>query len=152
MAGVGRPKALLALEQVEREQLTRWARRATSAQAQAQALRSKVVLASANGANNTEVAAKLTVSSHTVTKWRARFAAERLDGPVDKPRPGRPALISVNQVEKIIVATLESTPKNATHLSVASMAKRSDLPKSTIGPVSTCTSSATTTPPTKHRR
>ena len=69
----------------------------------------------------------------TVGKWRARFIELRLDGLADDPRPGRPASITAEQVEDVVVATLESTPKNATHWSRASMAKRSGLSKSTIG-------------------
>jgi transposase len=57
----------------------------------------------------------------------------RLDGLSDDPRPGRPATLSTEQCEEVLVATLESTPKNATHWTRASMAKRSGLSKSTIG-------------------
>jgi len=42
-------------------------------------------------------------------------------------------VITVDQVEEVIVATLESTPKNQTHWSRSSMATRSGLSKSTIG-------------------
>ncbi|CCQ46143.1 putative transposase [Pseudarthrobacter siccitolerans] len=131
MANVGRPKAPLELSDEERETLSRWARRAKSAQALA--TRSKIVLGSAEGLSNVEVGARCGVEPHTVAKWRRRFLERRLDGLVDDPRPGRPASITSDQVEDVVVVTLESTPKNATHWSRAKMAERSGLSKSTIG-------------------
>ena len=119
------------LTEDEREQLTRWSRRAKSSQALA--LRSRIVLACADGADNKTVAARLGCAAVTVGKWRARFVELRLDGLLDEPRPGRPPSISIDQVEAVVVATLEQTPTNATHWSRAKMAERSGLSKSTIG-------------------
>jgi transposase len=132
MPRTGRPKAELLLTDVERAQLTRWARRATSSQALA--LRSRIVLACAVAdVPNTVVAKELRCSAATVGKWRGRFIEDRLEGLVDEDRPGRPSSVSLDQVEEVIVATLESTPRDATHWSQSSMAKKSGLSRSTIG-------------------
>jgi len=131
MPRTGRPKVLLELTSQEREQLVRWARRRKSSQVLA--LRSRIVLACAEGLNNKEVADRVGVSQPTVGKWRSRFVALRLDGLGDDPRPGRPPSITAEEVEDVVVATLESTPRNATHWSRSSMAARSGLSKSSIG-------------------
>ena len=122
---------MLELTSDESEQLERWVRRRKSAQALA--LRSRIVLACATGLTNQEVAAQLGVSMPTVGKWRSRFVESRLDGLVDEPRSGRKPTITAEQVEDVVVATLESTPEHATHWSRKKMAERSGLSKSTIG-------------------
>lgn len=131
MPRTGRPKAELVLTVDEREQLQRWARRRKSSQALA--LRSRIVLACAEGADNKAVAVELGCAAATVGKWRGRFVQHRLDGLTDEARPGRPATVTADQVEDVVVATLESTPANATHWSRAKMAERTGLSRSTIG-------------------
>ncbi|MEV5787036.1 IS630 family transposase [Streptomyces sp. NPDC052287] len=127
----GRPKGGLVLTDIEREQLTRWARRAKTSQALA--LRARIVLACAEDTSNKRVAAGLGTSVSTVGRWRRRFLESRLEGLADELRPGRPPSILLDRVEEVIVTTLESTPRNATHWSRASMAERTGLSKSTIG-------------------
>lgn len=131
MAGKGRPVAEVVLTGEERETLTRWSRRAKSSQALA--LRCRIVLGCAEGKSNQDVAAELGVWPQTVGKWRRRFVAARLEGLVDEPRPGAPRTVTDEQVEQVVVATLERTPADATHWSRASMASESGLSRSTVG-------------------
>ena len=107
-----------------------WARRRTSAQALAE--RSRIVLAAADGLKNTEIAERLAVTRGTAAKWRARFAAARVQGLLDEPRPGRPRTISDAQVEEVIVRTLETTPSDATHWSTRSLAAELGLSQSAV--------------------
>jgi transposase len=115
----------------ERDTLQRWARRPKSAQALAR--RCRIVLGCAAGKSNKEVATELGVSQQMVCKWRGRFVADRVDGLADEPRPGAPRTIGDEQIEAVVVATLERQPEDATHWSRASMAKESGLSKSTVG-------------------
>src|SRR3954470_9165173 len=119
------------LDAGEREQLERWARRRSSAQALA--LRSRIVLFAAEGLKNTEIAERLNIDHATVRKWRKRFGELRLDGLSDEPRSGRPRTISDAQVEELIVRTLETAPKDATHWSTRSMAAQTGLSRETVG-------------------
>lgn len=125
------PKAVeIVLSDEEREQLEAWARRRKSAQALAQ--RSRIVLRAAAGERNTKIAAELGVTRPMVAKWRSRFAAERLEGLVDEPRPGRPRTVGDAKVEEVIVRTLESAPKDATHWSTRSLAREVGLSQTAV--------------------
>ena len=92
----GRPTAQITLTDDERQTLERWARRRRSSQALA--LRCRIVLACAAGVSNVEVGEQLGVHAVTVAKWRRRFAARRLEGLGDEPRPGVPRSITDEQV------------------------------------------------------
>lgn len=131
MAKMGRPVAELVLSENERVQLVRWSQRAKSSQVLAQ--RCRIILACADGLTNQEAAVQVGVWPQTVGKWRRRFLLTRLDGLVDEPRPGRPSSVTLDQVEEVIVATLESKPANATHWSQSLMADKTGLSRSTIG-------------------
>lgn len=131
MTRTGRPKAELVLTSEERGQLQRWVRRRKSSQAPAP--RSRIVLATEVGLSNKDIGALVGCSQPTVRKWRTRFIEFCLDGLYDEPRPGRPATITTDGVEDVIVATLEETPNNATCRSRTKMAERASLSRTTIG-------------------
>jgi transposase len=121
----------LVLSGEERQILAGWARRRKTAQALA--LRSRIVLACADGATVTAVGAGLGVSRDTVRKWRSRFLAARLEGLSDEPRPGAPRKITDEQVELVITKTLEERgPGQDTHWSTRSMATATGMSQSAI--------------------
>ena len=128
--GAGRPKVELILSDAEQDQLSVWSQRRKTAQALA--LRSRIVLACARGAENKMVAAELKIAKQTVCKWRGRFIQSRLDGLLDAPRPGAPRTIDDARVDAVIAKTLKSQPMNTTHWSTRTMAKEAKLSQTAV--------------------
>lgn len=126
----GRPKAKLVVNDEERERLRAYTRRGTTAQQLA--MRARIVLACADGLDNKTAAEKLGIAAATVGRWRRRFVSERLDGLLDEPRPGVPRTVTDEMVENVVVQTLESTPRGATHWSTRQMAKSVGLSRATV--------------------
>jgi len=130
MGGLMPVRVDVTLSEEEREVLERWARRPTSAQALA--LRCRIVLAASGGEQSKEIAARLGCSTQTVGRWRGRFARRGLDGLHDEPRPGKPRQIGDEDIERVIVKTLEESPPNATHWSTRSMAAATGMSQSAV--------------------
>jgi transposase len=126
----GRPKAVLTVNPEQRAQLEAWTRRRTTAQSLA--LRARIVLACAEVSDNGRVAGRLGVTRQMVGRWRQRFIERGVDGLLDEPRPGAPRQISDAAVERVVTLTLESKPKDATHWSTRSLAKRTGLSRMSI--------------------
>jgi transposase len=133
MARRGRPTVKIELNGSERKTLERWARRHSSSQALA--LRCRIVLACAGGRTDRDVAAELGVHPVTVSKWRHRFAKDRLDGLVDAPRPGAARKVTDEIVEAVVVEALETTPPDATHWSTRELAKRHGISHETVSQI-----------------
>jgi transposase len=123
-------RAEIVLGEEEREVLERWARRPKSAQALA--LRCGIVLAAAAGESSREIAARLNCSRTTVGRLHGRFARRGLDGLHDEPRPGKPRSIGDDDIERVIVKTLEEQPPDATHWSTRSMAAATGMSQTAV--------------------
>jgi transposase len=67
-----------------------------------------------------------------VGKWRSRFLKTRLEGLYDEPRPGAPRKVNDDQVEQVVIQTLESTPRGQTPWSTRELAKATGLSRMTI--------------------
>ncbi len=128
---MGRPKAELVVTESERAELARLTKR--SRVNRDLAFRAKLVLACADGASNTDVARQHRTTNQTVGKWRRRFIESRLDGLYDEPRVGGPRKISDEQVEAVIVQTLETKPYGHTHWSTRKMAKKAGMSHTMVG-------------------
>jgi transposase len=120
----------LLLTEDERRTLEQWTRRPTTAQRLA--VRSRMVLACAEGLTNRAVAKRLHVSSNSVCKWRERFRVRRLPGLTDEPRPGAPRKATDDRIVDVITRTLEGPSTHATQWTTRSMADVAGLSKATI--------------------
>jgi transposase len=122
--------AAVALSDEERAVLMSWSRRLKTANGLA--VRSRIVLAAADGLGNTAIAHELGIAVSSARKWRSRFVAQRLEGLTDEPRPGRPRTVTDEQVEAVITRTLETAPADATHWSTRSLAAQLGLSQSAV--------------------
>ncbi len=129
----GRPLPELVLSVAENNQLVEWTRRHKTSQALA--LRSRIILACAQNVPNGAVARRVRTTPQTVGKWRRRFVERRLDGLLDEPRPGTPRCLGDAQVERLIATTLNELPRDATHWSTRSLARKLKLSQSTVSRV-----------------
>jgi transposase len=127
----GRPKAALVISDDERVELVRLTKRARTDRHVA--FRARIILACAEESSNVEVARLLRASGNTVGMWRRRFVEFRVDALYDEPRVGAPRKVSDEDVEAVIIKTLESTPKGRTHWSTRKMAKSAGISHSTVG-------------------
>ena len=118
------------LDEAERCELEARTRRRKISRADA--MRAEIVLLAADGTTNLAIAEQLGVTRVTVATWRKRFAAKRLDGLADEPRPGAPRKIGDEKIAEVVTTTLETMPAAATHWSTRSMAKASGLSISTV--------------------
>jgi transposase len=126
----GRPKTELVLSEDERQRLESWAHRSRTAPQLAR--RARIVLLCADGLDNKSAAKSLRLTAQTVGRWRARFVRDRLEGLHDEPRPGAPRKVTDAEIEQVVIRTLESTPRGATHWSVRSMAKACGMSRMTV--------------------
>jgi transposase len=131
MARTGRPKAELVLTDEERAELVRLTRRSRTNYNIA--FRARIVLSCAATLSNRAVAQRLRCDEGTVGRWRARFVRDRLDGLYDEPRVGGPRRISDEQVEAIVVKTLETKPDGRTHWSTRKMAEKAGISHTMVG-------------------
>ena len=127
---MGKAAFAIDLDATERRELQSLARAQKTGQAMAR--RARIVLAAAAGMENQAICVEVGADANTVGKWRRRFAADRLDGLLDEPRPGIPRKIGDDDIADTIRRTLETTPDGATHWSLRSMAKAVGYAPSTI--------------------
>ena len=127
---MGRPLTPLTLSESERDELRSITR--SRSMPQSLATRARMVLLSADGESNTDIAERLGLSKPTVGIWRKRYRTQRIAGLYDEPRPGGPRSIHDEQVATLLRKTLKTKPKDGTHWSCRSIAAETKLSKSTV--------------------
>lgn len=126
----GRPKQELVLSEDERTQLCSLA--GSRSLPHAIVARAQVVLWSAEGLTNSEIALRLNWTNTTVGKWRRRFLDKRIPGLYDELRTGRPRTIEDEKIAALLKRTLSGKPKSGTHWTVRDAARANGMSKSTV--------------------
>jgi putative transposase len=127
---MGRPLATLSLTEAEHEELVAMTR--SRSMPQSIATRARIVLLSADGESNSDIAERLGLTRATVGIWRKRYLTQRLTGLYDEPRPGGPRSIRDEQIAALLRKTLNTKPKDGTHWTCRSIAEETKLSKSTV--------------------
>jgi len=128
---MGRPRDWeITLTEIERQSLTECVRSRSAPHGLVR--RSRIVLASASGHSNTEIARELGVSVPCVCLWRNRFLAQGLVGLYGEQRPGRPRSHDDEAVAALLNRVLQSRPASGTHWTVRGASAATGIPKSTV--------------------
>ena len=95
--------------------------------------RARILLLTAGGMQDKQIAAKLKIMPEKAARWRNRF----LDGGLaaldkDAPRPGRPSTITPEKIQEVVRKTTQEKPSNATHWSTRTMAKAAELSEKSV--------------------
>src|SRR5438552_9998863 len=130
LMAMGRPKAALVLRPEQREQLEGLA--SSRSLPAGLVSRARIILLSASGKTNMQIARQMGLTNATVGKWRRRFVEQGVAGLHDELRPGRPRPISDERVARLVRKTLETKPKEGTHWSIRQMAEQTRISKSTV--------------------
>jgi len=95
--------------------------------------RAQMLLMASQGLENQAIAEAVGTDSHTVARWRGRFLQAGLAGvEKDAPRSGRKPTLRNRVAQKIVERTTQTTPENATHWSVRTLAAEMDLSRSMV--------------------
>lgn len=115
--------AALSLSEQESNILLRWVHSPSTPQGIAQ--RARIILLASEGVANHAIAKRLLVSRPTVLLWRKRFKEKGSEGllKIEQGR-GRKPEISSSTIEAIIHDTLYTKPKDSTHWSLRTLAKK----------------------------
>src|SRR5713101_6712451 len=126
---MGRPKAQLVLRPEQHEQLESLA--SSRSLPAGLVSRARIILLSASGKTNMQIARQLGLTKATVGKWR-RFLEQDVYGLNDELLPVRPHPISEERVAQLVRKTLETKPKGGTHWSIRQIAAETRVSKSTV--------------------
>src|SRR6266545_4091269 len=97
------------------------------------AVRARIVLLAAEGVANHAIAARLDISRPTVLLWRSRFTRAGVPGLLkDARRPGRNKAVPPEAIQRVVEATLHTTPPAATHWTIRTMARAQGLSRMTV--------------------